>query len=72
MAVGANTYSWEILLVFKFSPLEVTDKHLHLVKAIHFVCIYSSKVTTPQDAHGRLVLQVYLDSNTIEFSGIHR
>ena len=69
MALGANTYSWEIL---KFSPLEVTGKHLHLVKAIHFVCIYSSKVTTPQDAHERLVLQVRLGSNTIKFSGIHR
>ena len=27
-----------------------------------------SKVTAPQDAHGRLVLQVYLGSNTLEFS----
>ena len=31
-----------------------------------------SKVTAPQDAHGRLVLQVYLGSNTSEFSGIRR
>ena len=32
----------------------------------------TSKVTAPQDAHRRLVLQVYLGSNTIEFSAIHR
>ena len=34
--------------------------------------IVSSKVTAVQDAHKRLVLQVYLGSNTIEFSGMHR
>ena len=28
----------------------------------------SSKVTAPQDAHGGLVLQVYLGLNTLEFS----
>ena len=30
-----------------------------------------SKVTALQDAHGRLVLQVYLGSNTLEFSAIY-
>ena len=34
--------------------------------------IYTSKVTALQDAHGRLVLQVYLSSNTLEFSAVHR
>ena len=34
--------------------------------------IYTSKVTTPQGAHRSLVLQVYLGSNTLEFSAIHR
>ena len=33
---------------------------------------YTSKVTAPQDAHGRLVLQVYLGSNTLEFSATRR
>ena len=28
-----------------------------------------SKVTAPQDAHNQLVLQVFLGSNTLEFSG---
>ena len=28
--------------------------------------LISSKVTAPQDAHKRLVLQVYLGSNTLE------
>ena len=31
----------------------------------------TSKVTAPQGAHVRLVLQVYLGSNTLEFSAIH-
>ena len=30
------------------------------------------KETAPQYAHGRLVLQVYLGSNTLEFSAIRR
>ena len=34
------------------------------------VCPISSKVTAPQDAHGRLVLLVYLGSNTLELSDI--
>ena len=32
----------------------------------------TSKVTAPQDAHRRLVLQIYLGLNTLEFSSIHR
>ena len=27
-------------------------------------------MSTPQDAHKKLVLQVYLDSNTLEFSDV--
>ena len=34
--------------------------------------VLNEKVTAPQDAHGRLVLQVYLGSDTLEFSAIHR
>ena len=30
----------------------------------------SSSITTPQDAHKRLVLQVYLGPNVLEFSAI--
>ena len=40
------------------------------VSSALYICM--SKVTAPQDAHGRLVLQVYLGSNTLEFSGIRR
>ena len=36
------------------------------------ILVISSKVTAPQDAHRRLVLQVYLGSNTSEFSAIRR
>ena len=36
------------------------------------IYLYYLKVTAPQDAHGRLVLQVYLGSNTLEFSAIRR
>ena len=34
--------------------------------------LLASSITTPQDAHKRLVLQVYLGSNTLEFSAIRR
>ena len=37
----------------------------------HKLLYITSKVTAPQDAHKRLVLQVYLGSNTLEFSDIH-
>ena len=33
---------------------------------------FSSSITAPQDAHKRLVLQVYLGSNTLEFNEICR
>ena len=33
---------------------------------------FSSSITAPQDAHKRLVLQVYLGSNTLEFNEIRR
>ena len=36
----------------------------------HYLLLITSKVTTPQDAHKRIVLQVFLGSNTLEFSGI--
>ena len=47
---------------------------LCIILLYYIVILYcvTSKVTAPQDAHGRLVLQVYLGSNTIEFSAIHR
>ena len=34
--------------------------------------IVRAQVTALQDAHRRLVLQVYLGSKTLEFSAIHR
>ena len=37
---------------------------------IILVILVTSKVTAPQDAHGRLVLLVYLGSNTLELSDI--
>ena len=39
---------------------------------LYYIVLFTSKVTAPQDAHGRLVLQVYLSSNTLEFSAIRR
>ena len=36
---------------------------------INFLVLTTS-ITAPQDAHKRLVLQVYLGSNTLEFSAI--
>ena len=37
---------------------------------LYYIVLYTNKVTAPQDAHGRLMLQVYLCSNTLEFSAI--
>ena len=39
---------------------------------LHYLYYISSKVTVPQDAHKRLVLQVYLGSNTLEVSAVGR
>ena len=41
---------------------------------LQFVCIkhINRILTAPEDAHKRLVLQVYLGSNTSEFSAIRR
>ena len=36
------------------------------------LCYIRAKLTAPQDAHGRLVLQVYLGPNTLQFSATHR
>ena len=38
---------------------------------INYIILFTSKVTAPQDAYGRLVLQVYLGLNTLEFSATH-
>ena len=49
---------------------------LHSINTMCVPCnlfdLDTSKVTAPQDAHRRLVLPVYLGSNTLEFSAIHR
>ena len=37
---------------------------IYIILYYIFILYYTSKVTAPQDAHGRLVLQVYLGSNT--------
>ena len=46
--------------------------HYIVLFILFILFILSSKVTAPQDAHGRLVLQVYLGSSTLEFSAIRR
>ena len=48
------------------------QRFLWPVYYIVYYIILSSKVTTPQDADRKLALQLYLDSNTSEFSAIHR
>jgi len=37
-----------------------------------FKLVFLSSITTPQDAHTRSVLLVYLGSNTLEFGAIRR
>ena len=53
------------MIVLWVNGIKTLGIHLLLTHA-------SSKVTAPQDAYGRLVLQVYLGSNTLEFSAICR
>ena len=40
----------------------------HYTPIVHEKWFITSKITAPQDAHRKLVLQVYLGSNTSEFS----
>ena len=50
-----------------------TNKYLDFkvgLASMHYFLVRSSKVTSPQDACRRLVLQVYLGSNTLELSAI--
>ena len=54
------------------SNSQVSEILLVYGNVLHLICLLTSKVTAPQDAHGRLVLQVYLGSNTLEFSAIRR
>ena len=51
-----------------YSIMEQSNMMLHVLFVFNFV----TTITTPQDAHMRLVLQVYLGSNTLEFSAIRR
>ena len=41
---------------------------------LYYIILYYiiSSITAPQDAHKRIVLQVYHGLNTLEFSAIHR
>ena len=42
----------------------------HFLWPVYYISYITSKVTTPQDARKRLVLQVYLGLNALEFSAI--
>ena len=56
----------------KVNCMFAQDGFIVLALFCHNCITLPSKVTTPQDAHWRLVLQFYLGSNTLEFSAIHR
>ena len=45
---------------------------MHLLLACRFKIDISLSITTPQEAHKRLVLKVYLGLNTLEFSAIKK
>ena len=55
-----------------YHKVEVGAEVAHGQWSSYEASLSSSKVTAPQDAHGGLVLQVYLGSNTLEFSAIRR
>ena len=71
-------FIWKYLTGFE--NLIGMNVHCHCISWLHFL-IFVTSITAPQDAHKRLVLQVYLGlnlsmaiygSNTIEFSAIWR
>ena len=43
-----------------------------MCRHVCYFTFYIMSITAPQDAHKRLVMQVYLGSNTLEFSAIRR
>ena len=53
------------------AQMEIRDQILMMITVISCTGPIH-KVTTPQDARKRLVLQVYLGSNTLEFIAIHK
>ena len=71
------------MLATIYNPLYGTAYYIMVYTCMFLLCMKTSsseikslllpsKVTTPQDADKRLVLQVYLGSNTSEFSAICR
>ena len=68
-----NFHSWGKctmpLLNIQLDWMSNTSSGLYI---IYFLFIYMSKVTTPQVVYRKLVLHVYLGSNPLEFSAIHR
>ena len=57
-----------ILDIKRILPCNFGNKRMRLLTRVYGM----SKVTAPQDAQRRLMLQVYLGSNTLEFSAMHR
>ena len=58
-------------LILKDSSL-MQDELLHLASAHENKAFLLTSITAPQDAHKRIVLQVYHGLNTLEFSAMHR
>ena len=62
------------ITILRHSPSPVIytmKKTLYVLPLFHF-CLLKSSITALHVAQKRLVLQVYLGSNTLEFSAIHR
>ena len=80
MALGTNSQKPLIdcvIAVCDYFSSSLIGKAAFVVPALRLLTLrlltlrlLASSITTPQDAHKRLVLQVYLDLNTLEFSAI--
>ena len=56
----------------KCGPNPATGGSLGMSDIYNYIYYIYEQSNRPQDAHGRLVLHVYLGSNTLEFSAIRR
>ena len=75
LALGA-TVSLALAQLTRSHLLELasTDFFLHFLSQSGYegLIFFTTSITAPQNAHKSLVLQVYLGSDTLEFSAIRR
>ena len=69
---GQRAFLRKRLLCFPFLKRTLGTIIILFTRVLYFGSWGVTSLTALQDAHKRLLLQVYLGSNTLEFSAIHR